>query len=258
MSARPTPTRSPAGFWSARVDRPALTAALVRLLARRTPYLEPEMLGLGELVGPGAVCLDVGAAAGLYTVALSQLAGPTGRVLSVEPLAFAHPLWTRILRARDNDNVTHRSIALGVEPGQCTMSVPIGKYGPVTGRSFLAWKTNGLGSNAEFRDQVDVVVNVETMDQLCAGLTRLDFVKIDVEGAELHVLEGGRDTVARLRPTMLVEIEVRHTARYEHSPQDLVDWFSKRGYRMQIWDGGWQDTVSVCAHTRNYLFRPAD
>lgn len=239
-----------------RFDRPALTAAIVRLLARRTPYLEPEMVGLAELVAPGSVCLDVGAAAGLYTVTLSQLAGPTGQVLSVEPLAFAHPVWTRLLRARANGNVRHFTTALGVEPGECHMSVPIGKYGPVTGRSFLEWRTNGLGSNAEFSNQIDVVVKVDTMDHLCADLDRLDFVKVDVEGAELHVLEGGRETVEKFRPTMLIEIEARHTARYAHSPQDLVDWLLKRGYTMQIWQNGWHDTTSVCAHTRNYLFRP--
>jgi FkbM family methyltransferase len=249
MNAGPSPL--------ARIDRPALTAAIVRLLARRTPYVEPEMLGLGELVGPGNVCLDVGAAAGLYTLALSQLVGPTGQVISVEPLASGHPMWTRVLRARDNSNVAHHGIALGVEPGQCRMSVPIGRYGPVTGRSFLEFRTNGLGSNAEFRDQIEVMVDVDTMDHLCADLDRLDFVKIDVEGAELHVLEGGRDTVARLRPTLLVEIEARHTSRYGHSPRDLVEWLTGRGYSMQVWhDNEWRDSAAVCAHTRNYLFRP--
>jgi FkbM family methyltransferase len=216
------------------------------------------MAGLAALVGPGNVCLDVGAAAGLYTLALSQLVGPTGQVVSVEPLAFAHPVWTRILRARDSGNVRHHSLALGVEPGQCRMSVPIGRYGPVTGRSFLEFRTHGLGSNAEFRDQIEVMVEVDTMDHVCADLARLDFVKIDVEGAELHVLEGGRETVRRLRPTLLVEIEARHTSRYEHGPQDLVEWLVKQGYSMQVWqDNGWRDTTAVCAHTRNYLFRPA-
>lgn len=253
MNGTVGPTRSPLAHF----DRPALTAAIVRLVARRTPYLEPEMLGLADLVGPGDVCLDVGSAAGLYTLALSQLVGPTGRVISVEPLTFAHPLWTRILGARASRNVTHHTIALGAEPGQCRMSVPIGKHGPVTGRSFLEWKSHGLGSNAEFRDQMEVMVDVDTMDHLCADMTRLDFVKIDIEGAELHVLEGGRDTIERLRPTLLVEIEARHTSRYEHSPHDLVDWLAQRGYAMQVWeDDGWRDTAAVCAHTRNYLFRP--
>lgn len=40
---------------------------------------------------------------------------------------------------------------------------------------------------------------------MLAGLTRLDFVKIDVEGAELQVLEGGQQAIGSFRPTLLIE-----------------------------------------------------
>lgn len=241
-----------------RLDRPTLTVAAVRLLARRTRYLEREMLGLPSIVGPGSVCVDIGAAAGLYTVALSQLVGATGQVHSVEPLPFVHPVWTRVLRAGTGRNVHHHALALGAEPGQGTMSVPIGRYGPVTGRSFLAWRTDGLGSNSEFDGHMEVQVEVDTLDGLCVrlGLTRLDFLKIDVEGAELHVLAGGRQAVDRFRPAILVEIEDRHITRYQHSAQTIVDWFTERGYTMHTWQHGWRRTDSVCEQTRNYLFRP--
>ena len=48
--------------------RAKMTNAAVMLLARMTPYVESELLGLANLVGPGSVCLDVGAAAGLYSL----------------------------------------------------------------------------------------------------------------------------------------------------------------------------------------------
>jgi FkbM family methyltransferase len=242
-----------------RMDRLAMTAAVIRMLARRTPYLEAEMLGLSSLVGPGDVCIDVGAAAGLYTVALAQLVGPAGQVHSIEPLSFAHPVWTRVLRAPADGNVRHYTEALGAEPGRGMMSVPVGRYGFVTGRSFLEWKTQGLGSNSEFAGQVEVAVEVETLDDLCTrtGLSRLDFVKIDVEGAELRVLEGGEHAVETFKPDLLIEIEARHTARYGYSPADIVDWLTKRNYAMYAWQRGWQPADTVCLHTRNYLFRPA-
>jgi len=241
-----------------RSARAAVTAAAVMLAARWTPYLEAEMLGLRRLVGPGSVCIDVGAAAGLYTLALSRLAGPSGQVHSVEPLSFAHPAWTRVLRAREAGNVRHHAIALGAEPGEAVMSVPVGRHGPVTGRSFLDRGCAGLGSNAEFASHMTVAAEVGTLDGLCAqaALTRLDFIKIDVEGAELHVLEGGQQAIGTFRPAMLIEIEARHTARYQYSPDDIVAWLTRRGYTMHIWQRGWRETSSVCAHTRNYLFRP--
>ncbi len=240
-----------------RADRQSLTAGMIMLLARRTPYLESEMLGLRGLVRPGSVCLDVGAAAGLYTAALAQLAGPEGQVHSIEPLAFAHPVWSRVLRAGSGPNVRHYTEALGAEPGQGMMSVPMGRYGFVTGRSFLDWKTRGLGSNEEFAGQISVAVEVETLDDFRTrvGLDRLDFVKIDVEGAELRVLEGGQRTIEEFRPAMLIEIEARHTARYQYSPDEIADWLTKRGYVMHVWQDGWQETGTVCTHARNYLFR---
>lgn len=241
-----------------RLDRSSLTAATVGLLARRTPYLEPELTGLTDVVRPGDVCVDVGAAAGLYTVMLSDLVGPGGRVHSIEPLRFAHPLWTRLLRAGEGTNVTHHALALGAEPSSARMSVPIGKYGLVTGRSFLAWKTSGVGSNSEFTGQVEVFVEVDTLDQLCAraGMSRLDFIKIDVEGGELDVLRGGQYMIEKYRPSMLIEIEERHITRYQHAAGDVVDWLFQRGYGMSFWHNGWQATSGIRSDVRNYLFRP--
>jgi FkbM family methyltransferase len=237
-------------------DRPSLTAAVVSLLARHNLWLEPELAGLTDLVRPGDVCVDVGAAAGLYTLALSQLVGPAGQVHSVEPLSSAHPAWSRLLGAGDRPNVRRHRLALSAQPGQTTLSVPTGRLGPVTGRSFLAWQTDGLGSNTEFSGHTDVLVPVDTLDHLCAGLTRLDFVKIDVEGAELHVLHGGAHAIETFEPSLLVEIEARHLTRYRHAVQDVTGWLTSRGYTMHVWQRGWRPTAVVCPHSRNYLFRP--
>jgi FkbM family methyltransferase len=156
-------------------------------------------------------------------------------------------------------NVQHHALALGAAPGRSVMSVPVGRYGLVTGRSFLADGCRGLGSNAEFAGQVEVSVLVATLDGLCepAGLDRLDFIKIDVEGAELGVLQGAEQVIAKFRPALLVEIEARHTARYDYGPQDVADWLARRGYTMYAWQRRWQETRRVGAGTRNYLFRAA-
>jgi FkbM family methyltransferase len=243
-----------------RLDRPSLTAAVANLLARHTSYLDTELHTLTGLIRPGDVCVDVGAAAGLYCQAMSHLAGPDGLVHSVEPVFFSHPTWSRVLGAWERPNVRHHTVALGPEPGRLPMRVPFTSRGPATSRSFLDWKTHGVGSNDEYPYHVDMLVDVQTLDGLCenAGLARLDFVKIDVEGGELHVLHGGQRTIERFRPVMLIEIEARHTTRYEYSPDDVVSWLTCRGYRMYAWHDGWRVADQVCAHANNYLFRPAE
>ncbi len=238
--------------------RARLTNSAVMLLARFTPYVESELLGLASEVKPGSVCLDIGAAAGLYSLALSELAGPSGQVHSIEPVSFAHPVWRRVLHSQGCANVQYHAVALGAEAGPGVMSVPSGRYLHVTGRSFLAGKAAGLGPNAEFASHEEVPVAVETVDVLMerTGLTRLDFIKIDTEGGELHVLQGGERSVKEFRPTILVEIEARHTARYDYAPGDIVDWFTEHGYAMYTWWKGWQKTTEVSLQRRNYLFRP--
>jgi FkbM family methyltransferase len=229
-----------------------------RALSRHTRYLDDEFHTLGGLVRRGDVCLDAGAAAGLYSQALSRLVGPEGVVHSVEPLTFSHPFWSRVLGARRRGNVHHHAVALGAEPGRAAMRVPYGPKGPATSRSFLDWKSRGVGSNAEYARHEDVLVDVATVDGLVseAGLTRLDFMKIDVEGGELHVLHGAAATVDRFRPAMFIEIEARHTERYGYEPTDIVGWLTARGYAMFAWHRGWTRTDQVCAHANNYLFRP--
>jgi FkbM family methyltransferase len=226
--------------------------------ARWTPYLEPEMLGLQDLVGEGSVCVDVGSAAGLYTLALSRLAGASGTVHSIEPLSFAHPACSRLLRARDAGNVRHHAVALGATKGQAVMKVPVRKGGLVTGRSFLAQRACEVGANDEFDDHLSVTVDVDTLDELCKkdDVGRVDFIKIDVEGAELQVLQGAEGVIEAWRPAVLVEIEERHTARYGHHADEVVKWLDKRGYAMYTWDGTWRGAGGVCPHARNYLFRP--
>lgn len=237
--------------------RQRLTASAVVSLARWTPWLESEMCGLAALVGPGSVCIDVGAAADLYSTVLSRLAGPTGQVHSIEPLPFAHLMWANLLGARRAGNVRHHGLALGTEAGTLPISVPYGKYGLVTGRSYLVRGTGGPDSNDEFAGQVQVMVPVVPLDDFCAreAIGRVDFIKIDVEGAELPVLEGGREVIEKHRPTMLIEIEARHIARYGHSPEDVTGWLLKRGYTMYTWRGGWRAADHIEPSTRNYLFR---
>jgi FkbM family methyltransferase len=235
----------------------SVTSTAVTAAARLTKWLEPELLGLSSLVGPGSVCFDVGSAAGLYTVQLSRLAGASGLVHSVEPLPFAEPGWNRLLRSRQMPNVRHHSVALSAHAGEASMSVPMRRNGLVTGRSFISQQCHGLGSNVEFSRHIEYPVRVTTLDNLVAeaGLQRLDFVKIDVEGAELHVLQGGSRSVESFRPTMLVEIEDRHLQRYEYTPDDVVGWLRERGYEMFTWQRGWHPVGTVTAETRNYLFR---
>ena len=239
--------------------RGAAVAAGLRVLARLTPFVEPELVGLREVVREGDVCVDIGAALGLYTVTLSQLVGPQGTVHSVEPLLFAHPALSYFLRPREGRNIVRHSVALGVAEGREVMSVPVRHGAPVTGRSFLTVGAAGLGSNVEFDEHLEVVVRTQTLDAFVAdqGIERLDFVKADVEGAELRVLEGGVNAIERFRPKLLLEIEERHVERFGYRASDVAAWMAERDYVMKVWQyGSWRSVGRIDSSVRNYLFVP--
>jgi FkbM family methyltransferase len=239
--------------------RGAAVAGALRVLARLTPFVEPELIGLRDVVRPGDVCVDIGAALGLYTVSLSRLVGPQGTVHSIEPLVFAHPALSYLLRPREGRNVVRHSVALGTSEGREVMSVPVRHGTPVTGRSFLTAGADGLGSNVEFSDHLEVLVRTDTLDRFCAAnaVDRLDFVKADVEGAELRVLQGGSATIERFRPKLLLEIEERHVRRFGYRAVDVQDWLADRGYRMLAWrHNAWRQVDRIDDRVRNYLFTP--
>lgn len=232
---------------------------LLRRLATGGSPVEPEAAALGGVVSDGAVCFDIGAEYGLYTLTFAAGVGPAGRVFSFEPLPGPHAFLARTVRLLGLDNVTLSDQALGDRRGRGHMSLPVRRGLPVHGRAFLADEADGLGPNAEFAAERRLPVAVSTLDTVvrAAGLDRVDVVKVDVEGYEPAVLRGAEWTLAEYRPTLLLEIEARHLAKFDVAPAALVGSLTERGYDMAaLWDGRWLAVDGTVPERRNYLFTP--
>lgn len=251
-----TPTDDPArarpGLRSRLVHR-ALVAA-----ARRGGPVEKEIVGLAEVVGPGDVCLDVGAEFGLYTHVLAGLVGPQGAVHAFEPQAGAFRWLAAGVRAAGADQVRLHRLALGASTGAATLSVPQRRGLPVHGRAFVTSGALDEGPNREFAGRRLESVALTTLDAAVAelGLGAVHLVKVDVEGAEGALLDGAARTLRDHRPTLLVEIEERHTAKFGTAAADILDRLRAEGYRPHVFDGRWRPVSSVDERERNYLFRP--
>ncbi|MFB7664619.1 FkbM family methyltransferase [Kitasatospora sp. NPDC056138] len=229
----------------------------LRWAAARWPFVEDEVAGLRPLVRPGAVCLDIGAEYGLYTWSLSALAGPTGQVHGIEPLPGPARWLTTAATLLGCDNVTVHRTALGEQPRTGVMSLPRRRLLPVHGRAYLTEGASDPGPNTEFRSSRPVPTPVQTVDGLCRQLrlTRVDFIKADVEGAESAVLSGAGETLLRDRPPLLLEIEDRHLAKYGTESGAIVRHLAELGYGMHRWSQrSWQPVAEVTEDRRNYLF----
>lgn len=258
---RPRPDASSTSRSSDSSRRVRGVARVLRLLADRTSVLEPEIEGLDQHVLRGDTCLDIGAEYGLYTIGLAALAGSSGRVVAFEPnpsLARWLRIVTRVLRI---PRVTVANTALGDAVGWTELSVPRRNFLPVHGRAFIVAGASGEGANTEFSSSRHRRVRMETLDEVCRarGIERVDFVKADVEGAELAVLHGGIEVLKNSQPTLLLEIEQRHLDRYDCRAEDVVDVVLAQGYSMHVWRGArWAPVCEIDIECRNYLFVPPD
>jgi FkbM family methyltransferase len=175
---------------------------------------EQELLYLDRIVPKGAVTVDVGAHCGLYTRKLARL---SSKVHAFEP---AHRM-ADLLRRTSASNVSVHEIALSDQTGNAELFVPQGDQELVYGLASLEPK---LGS----WDERVVSINVPTVRLDAIVHQDVAFVKIDVEGHELNVLNGAVELLEHSQPVFLVEAEDRHRSQATRS---IFEFFENRFYR---------------------------
>lgn len=173
----------------------------LRYLLKPARLWDPELLGAtGLLVEPGAVVWDVGANVGLFSKAAAFHAGPTGHVYAFEPDVDAADLLRRTSESpMDNEApITIMSMAIGDSIG--TVSFAIAR------RARSANSLTGFGSTQTGGVLVERVVPCTTLDGMLGQIKSPQVLKIDVEGAELLVLQGGTRVLASVRPWIHCEV----------------------------------------------------
>jgi FkbM family methyltransferase len=175
---------------------------------------EPDMDPLiKRLARPGMVVLDIGANVGLHALNFARQVFPGGRVYAFEATEFAYRKLAR--NAELNP-------ALDLEPLHLAVSNEAALAVEVDFRS--SWRTDGSRS-----DSGKSVVDFARLDDWVAerGLSRIDIIKLDVDGYEGLVLDGARDTVARFHPDFLIEA---WTGQYGTGRPDAFAILASFGY----------------------------
>jgi FkbM family methyltransferase len=173
-----------------------------------------EYRAFRESARPGMTALDIGANVGAYSLLLGQWVGPAGAVFAFEPAPHTHDGLRRQIRLNGLDAVvTPVRAAVGAAPVTATFVIE-----PTAGEGRLAiagTTTDGAGTTVD--------VQVTTIDEFCAR-ERLTpgFIKIDVEGAELDVLRGARETIRRTRGRLALFVEM-HPSIWARSGLSVAD-----------------------------------
>ena len=215
--------------------------------------LEPEMLLLEQLLGNKSLAVDIGANFGPYCYYLSRLGK---RVEAFEPL----PDIARTLGAYRSPLIRVHNVALSSAPGDLQLYTPIFDGVPYPACSTF---TPIAGPHETCS------VPVRTLDSY--AFADVCLVKIDVEGHELEVLKGARETLRREQPLLLVEIEQRHL-RFPMTEvfaflQNLgyAGWFLSAGRLRPLEEFAYEShqqpyltDVNRPAYVNNFYFIPMD
>ena len=160
---------------------------------------------------PGDVSVDVGANIGEVSIILSQRAGVTGHVFGFEPNPRIHRYLLGNLSLNGCGNVTATNAAVGASPGTVRMSDA--KHDDMN---------RVLGSGA-------IEVPCTTLDAAVPAKA-IALVKVDVEGSELRVLEGARQTLTRAA-CVNCELSEEHYRRYGYGMTDVIAFLKAAGFR---------------------------
>ncbi len=211
-------TRRAVAAVARRLQRPELLAALYPGARRELHEQIALRAVLASALAQDSTYVDVGANRGQVLAEAVRVA-PAGRHLAFEPI----PALAEALEAAF-PGVQCRRLALGARPGQADFCYFRGLDG---------W--SGLRRNPEISDErgrpEHLSVTLSTLDAELEGLSPA-VVKIDVEGAELDVLEGGRSALSRSRPLVIFEHVATAASLYGSPPGAPWDLLTELGYRV--------------------------
>lgn len=209
---------------------------------------EPEETRIMDLLSEGATqILDVGANIGWYAVRFAKRT-PNSLVHAFEPMPFSHSFLQR--------NIAINEVAGRVRSYNYGLSDVSGSF------DFFIAPTSGTNAsllNVAAATDVRTVVGLTlTLDQWCSNhQVKPDFIKCDVEGAELLVFRGGRETLSEHRPVVFAELLRKWSKPFGYHPNDMLAYFADLGYEcFAVGQSGVRriDTVKDETPETNYAF----
>jgi len=188
-------------------------------------YEAANFLFLKESLQPNAVVLDIGAHIGLFSIIAAKLTNITAQVFAFEPAPTTQKVLKQTIAInRLQQNVIPVNAAMGKQPGSITFFVSDDE----------ADNSNSLVSYKEDRKLHGIEVKVDTIDHFVAAqnITQVNFIKIDVEGAEYDTLRGGIDVFKTLKPNFILAIHPEPIAKKGDKLQDIYDLLVQLNYRI--------------------------
>jgi FkbM family methyltransferase len=181
---------------------------------------EPEVVDMiKEEVTAGMTVLDLGAQSGFYSLLLSNLTGPTGKVFAFEPLPANYRILEENLDLNRITNVTVERSAVTDHSGEISFNFPLD----------APWLIAGPVLESDNQGAF-TVPSVSIDDFMAQRRIPVHFIKMDVEGAEVMVLQGAKRTLEEFHPILAIEL---HSDEQESPSLAIPLRLQKLGYQIR-------------------------
>jgi FkbM family methyltransferase len=216
-------------------------------------YHKPLKTLLKPYLPMDGIVLEVGGHAGQLTKIFSQ-AVPRGHVHVFEPGSYAFAILSATQKFKSLTNVSLWKTGISSQTGQAVFHIPLKKSGSVGfGTSYI----HAEGENAIDTPYLQEQIPILTLDAFVKQetLPKVSFIKVDVEGHEVGVLEGAQETLKRWSPTVLIEVQAESLERAGKTPEDIFGFFEALGYRSFLVDEPNTKLLSVHGREKgDYVF----
>jgi FkbM family methyltransferase len=195
-------------------------------------FEDAELAACERFVAPGSTVMDVGANVGIFTMTLARLVGDTGTVIAVDPLPRNCARLREHAAMNRHSSVQIVELAVGDKAGVVKLNTALDP-------AFVSVYSDATSASGS----AVIEVQVRPLDEIWRSFGRapVSFMKVDVEGSELGVLDGGKELLASLRPVLLIEVIDRECMAAIRSRLDPLGYEPMQPPGFQPW---------------NFIFRP--
>lgn len=173
-----------------------------------------------------SIVFDIGAYIGVYSLAAGRIA-VEGEVHAFEPDPRSAGRLARAIEVNGLKNVHLSRCAVGDQKGKLTLALE--GYPPMS-----SIKCSPPSHKVQRENLETIPIFVCTIDEYCTAndISNIDFMKIDVEGAELLVLKGASDAITTFRPELMIELHERQSQYFGYSVQDTISHLHMLRYEL--------------------------
>lgn len=183
-------------------------------------YEPPTSDVFRELVKPGHTIIDIGANSGYFSLLSATLVGSRGQVIAFEPIPSVRQALLANIQLNKLENVQVIPSAVSDRADKITIY-----EGPAGHKGISSIRPIASASRK-------VLIDTIPLDSLVHEFSRLDCVKVDVEGAEFLVLLGMDNLIRTHHPCLIIEFTNEYLKSFGHSVGQMSEWLISRGYRI--------------------------